>query len=345
MGLRGRGARAVGTVAGRGRAAALRDVTHPRGSPCSGARAGGEAAAVRPASICVGAFTPWDGLRWAPSAPNGDGRGGSLCRAPGPGCGKDAAPLCPPPTPGKPRVWLWLGSRQPLELCGEGEARAGVGQRGRGSTIGARRAAAVPLAALGAVGVPAEGAPGQRFLLLSCFPCSGFLLDPGQSCELQGGGEEDVGLGKGSGLAWGCQGTPEPPGACGGGGELGLVSLPGCARLRAPTRQDGCWGLVPVPTGGTGIGWAGGVCTGGGQPPHPRGWCGIGVQGAVLTPAFAAPSVGSPSCPHALPDPHMDTEAQDGAEVQDGAEALSEGCSLAEVSEGRGWGLGECPRG
>eukprot|EP00075_Anas_platyrhynchos_P003003 XP_005026490.2 protein aveugle isoform X3 [Anas platyrhynchos] len=30
----------------------------------------------------------------------------------------------------------------------------------------------------------------------------------------------------------------------------------------------------------------------------------------------------------------MDTEAQDGAEVQDGAEALSEGCSLAEVSEG-----------
>lgn len=30
----------------------------------------------------------------------------------------------------------------------------------------------------------------------------------------------------------------------------------------------------------------------------------------------------------------MDTE------VQDGAEALSEGCSLAEVSEGRGWGLG-----
>lgn len=36
----------------------------------------------------------------------------------------------------------------------------------------------------------------------------------------------------------------------------------------------------------------------------------------------------------------MDTEAQDGAEVQDGAEALSEGCSLAEVSEGRGWGLG-----
>lgn len=79
---------------------------------------------------------------------------------------------------------------------------------------------------------------------------------------------------------------------------------------------------------------------GGRAATTPQGWCGIGVQGAVLTPAFAAPPpfAGSPGCPHALPDPHMD------AEVQDGAEALSEGCSLAEVSEGRGWGL-EPPRG
>eukprot|EP00075_Anas_platyrhynchos_P022051 XP_027311304.1 sterile alpha motif domain-containing protein 12 isoform X2 [Anas platyrhynchos] len=61
---------------------------------------------------------------------------------------------------------------------------------------------------------------------------------------------------------------------------------------------------------------------------------GLRGRGARAAGTVAAPSVGSPSCPRALPDPHMDTEAQDGAEVQDGAEALSEGCSLAEVSEG-----------
>lgn len=223
------GARAAGAVSGKGRAAALRDVTHPQGSPCSGARAGGEAAAVRPASICVGAFTPWDGLRWAPSAPNGDGRGGSLCRAPAPGCGKDAAPLCPPPppTPGKPRVWLRPGSRQPLELCGEGEARAGVGQRGRGSTIRARRAAAAPLAALGAVGVPAEGAPGQRFLLLSCFPCGGFLLDPGRSVSCRVVGRRTLGWGRGPGWLGGARARRSPPGLAEVVGSWGWSRFPG----------------------------------------------------------------------------------------------------------------------
>lgn len=80
-------------------------------------------------------------------------------------------------------------------------------------------------------GVPAEGVPGQRFLLLSWFQCCGSVLTGGERCEGECGGEGDGG-GIQTGLgALGHAGAPHYPQVCGRGGELGLISFPGCSGI------------------------------------------------------------------------------------------------------------------
>lgn len=135
--------------------------------------------------------------------------------------------LVPCSDPRKHCAWGWLGSHQPLSCMG----RMQPGKEEGGSTASAHRAA-VPLAALWRA---RRGSARAKVILLSWFQCCGSVLHLGERCEGECGGEEG-GEGIQAGLgAMGHAGALLYPQICGGGGELGLISFPGCSGICTPT--------------------------------------------------------------------------------------------------------------